>query len=197
MAANSPRWRLLYERGRVSFAAKFWHEERGCLYDVIDHDHQPGVRDGSLRPNQIFAVGGLPLVLLPPAQARRMLDTVEALLLTPLGLRTLAPTDVGYCPRYEGGPAQRDSAYHQGTVWPWLLGPFVEAVVRVNGDTPAARAAARTRYLDPLLASLPNSAGLNHLPELADAEPPHAPKGCSFQAWSMGELTRLALSVLK
>ena len=197
MAANSPRWRLLYERGRVSFAAKFWYEERGCLYDVIDCDHAPGTRDGSLRPNQVFAVGGLPLILLPPAQARRMLDTVEAALLTPLGLRTLAPTDQGYCPRYEGSPAQRDSAYHQGTVWPWLLGPFVEAVVRVNGDTPDARAAARAKYLDPLLALLPKEAGLNHLPEIADAEAPHAPKGCPFQAWSMGELTRLTLGVLK
>ena len=85
----------------------------------------------------------------------------------------------------------------RGTVWPWLLGPFVEAVVRVNGDTRAARAEARAKYLDPLLALLPDSRGLNHLPEIADAEPPHAPKGCPFQAWSMGELTRLALGVLK
>ena len=197
MSPNSERWRLLYEKGRVSFTTKFWHEERGCLYDVVDVNGQPGARDGSLRPNQVFAVGGLPLVLLPPAQARRMLDTVEAHLLTPLGLRTLAPTDAGYRPRYEGNPAQRDSAYHQGTAWPWLLGPFVEAVVRLNGDTKAARADARSKYLDPLLALLPNSAGLNHLPEIADAEAPHAPKGCPFQAWSMGELTRLALSVLK
>ncbi len=196
MAANSARWRLLYEKGRVSFGTKFWHEERGCLYDVIDHDGQPGERDGSLRPNQVFALGGLPLVLLPPAQARRTIAVVEQLLLTPLGLRTLAPSDAGYCPHYEGGPAQRDAAYHQGTAWLWLLGPFVEAVVRVNGDTAAARAEARAKYVDPLLALLPTSAGLNHLPEIADAEPPHTPRGCPFQAWSMGELTRLALSVL-
>ena len=197
MAANSARWRLLYEKGRVSFAAKFWCEERGCLYDVVDGNGEAGARDSSLRPNQVFAVGGLPLVLLPPAQARRMIGTVEGALLTPLGLRTLAPGDAGYCPRYEGSPAQRDSAYHQGTVWPWLLGAFVEAVVRVNGDDKAARADARTKYLEPLLALLPTSQGLNHLPEIADAEAPHAAKGCPFQAWSMGELTRLAFGVLK
>ncbi len=196
MAANSPRWRVLYEKGHASFAAKFWHEERGCLYDVIDRDGQPGQRDGSLRPNQVFAVGGLPLVLLPPAQARRLVATVEANLLTPTGLRTLAPSDAGYRARYEGGPAQRDAAYHQGTAWPWLLGPFVEAVVRVNGDTKAARTAARVKYVEPLLASLPTNPGLNHLPEITDAEHPYASRGCPFQAWSMGELTRLALGVV-
>ena len=197
LGAHSARWRALYERGCAAFPGKFWHEERGCLYDVVDCDGRPGVRDGSLRPNQLFAVGGLPLVLLPPEQARRLVATVERTLLTPLGLRTLAPSDHGYCPRYEGGPAQRDAAYHQGTVWPWLLGAFVEAVVRVHGDTKAARAEARAKYVDPLLATLPVNAGLNHLPEIADAEPPHAFKGCPFQAWSMGELSRLALGVLQ
>ena len=197
MAAHAPRWRTLYTQGHASFARKFWHEERGCLYDVVDCDGRPGTVDGSLRPNQLFAVGGLPLVLLPPAQAARLVDTVERMLLTPTGLRTLAASDAGYCPRYEGGPAQRDAAYHQGTVWPWLLGAFVEAAVRVHGDTQQARIDARARYVEPLLATLPENQGLNHLPELADAEPPHAAKGCPFQAWSLGELTRLALGVLK
>jgi glycogen debranching enzyme len=147
--------------------------------------------DGSLRPNQIFAVGGLPLVLLADAQARAVVDRVENALLTPMGLRTLAAGEPGYAPHYEGTPAERDGAYHQGTVWPWLLGPFVEAWVRVRGDTPGVRTEARDMFVEPLLALLPLSAGISHLPEIADAEPPHAPKGCPFQAWSLGEITRL------
>ena len=136
-------------------------------------------------------------MLLSSEQARAVVATVESALLTPLGLRTLAPGEGGYCPRYEGGPAARDGAYHQGTVWPWLLGPFVEAWVRVRGDSAAIRLAARERFVDPLLDGLPQNIGMGHLPEIADAEAPHAPRGCPFQAWSVGELTRLALAVLK
>ncbi len=197
MAPVSPRWQALYAQGRAQFQAKFWNAARGCLYDVIDCDGQPGVTDGSLRPNQIFAVGGLPLVLLEAGQALEVVACVERELLTPLGLRTLARSEPGYSPRYEGNPAQRDSAYHQGTVWPWLIGPFVEAWVRARGETPEVRAQARRQYLEPLLALLPDSAGINHLPEIADGDPPHAPRGCPFQAWSLGELTRLALGVLR
>ncbi len=104
MSANSPRWRLLYERGRVQFEAKFWNGERHCLFDVIDCDGQPGRNDPSLRPNQIFAVGGLPLVLLSTAQAQAVVACVESELLTPLGLRTLARGEPGYAGRYEGEP---------------------------------------------------------------------------------------------
>ena len=197
MSANSARWRLLYERGRVQFEQKFWNAERNCLFDVIDCNGQPGRNDPSLRPNQIFAVGGLPLVLLSAARARAVVSSVEVELLTPVGLRTLARSEPGYAGRYEGSPSARDSVYHQGTVWPWLLGPFVEAWTRVNGDDAAARTAARERFLDSLLATLPDNAGIGHLPEIADGDVPHAAKGCPFQAWSMGELTRLALSVLK
>ncbi len=197
MASNSPRWRLAYERARVHFEARFWNAERNCLYDVVDCDGQPGVNDDRVRPNQLFAIGGLPLVLLDVTQARAVLQTVERELLTPVGLRTLARGEPGYCPEYTGGPLQRDSAYHQGTVWPWLLGPFVEAWVRLQGDTEAARLEARTRFVDPLLAVLPTNAGLGHLAELADAEPPHTPKGCPYQAWSVGELARLSKQVLR
>ena len=197
MAANSARWCGLHEKGSLSFARKFWNPARGCLFDVVDVNGNPGQNDPSLRPNQIFAVGGLPLVLLPPEQARATVACVERELLTPMGLRTLARGEPGYAPRYEGSPSQRDSVYHQGTVWPWLLGPFVEAWTRMQGDSKTTRADARARFVDPLLAGLRESAGLNHLPEITDAEPPYAPKGCPFQAWSMGELTRLALGVLK
>jgi glycogen debranching enzyme len=120
----APRWQALHEQALASFAARFWNERAGCLYDVVDVDHQAGAVDASLRPNQILAVGGLPLTLLSPERARRVVDAVEAHLWTPLGLRTLAPGEPGYRPRYEGDPASRDAAYHQGTAWPWLLGPW-------------------------------------------------------------------------
>jgi glycogen debranching enzyme len=117
------------------------------------------------------------------------------LLLTPLGLRSLAPGEAGYAPHYEGDSRARDSVYHQGTVWPWLIGPFVEAWVRVRGSTAAVKKKARTRFLAPLHEHL-NQAGLGHLSEICDAELPHTPRGCPFQAWSLGELLRLERSVL-
>ena len=120
---------------------------------------------------------------------------VAASLLTPLGLRSLAPGENGYCPRYEGGVVQRDGAYHQGTVWPWLIGPFVEAYLRVYGGGAAARRAARERFVEPILRHL-DEAGLGHVSEIADAEAPHTPRGCPFQAWSLGELLRLERTVL-
>lgn len=196
MAVHSPRWRMLYEQARVQFPVKFWNAGRGCLYDVIDCEGQRGAVDAQLRPNQLFAVGGLPLTLLSLEQARSVVGCIERELLTSMGLRTLARGEPGYAPLYGGRRELRDGAYHQGTVWPWLLGPFVEAWVRVNGDNAAARTEARTRFVNPLLASLPTAMGLNHLPEIADAEPPHAPKGCPFQAWSLAEIARLTLEVL-
>ena len=192
---GADRWGALFTRGLESFRARFWNESRGCLHDVVDPDHRPGAVDASLRPNQILAVGGLPHMLLDPARARRVVETVEAALVTPLGLRSLAPTEPGYSGRYVGGPRERDAAYHQGTVWPWLLGSFVEAWLRVHGDTPATRRTARVRYLEPLLRQ-GDPAGLGHLPEIADGDPPHRPRGCPFQAWSVGEALRLAAHVL-
>ncbi|HJZ61646.1 MAG TPA: amylo-alpha-1,6-glucosidase, partial [Miltoncostaeaceae bacterium] len=137
----------------------------------------------------------LPFAVLEGERARRVVDAVEARLLTPLGLRSLAPDQPGYAPRYEGGVRERDAAYHQGTVWPWLIGPFVEAWVRVRGGTVAARQEARERFLGPLFRHL-DEAGLGHVSEIADAEPPHTPRGCPFQAWSLGELLRLDRVVL-
>ncbi|MFL5306539.1 MAG: amylo-alpha-1,6-glucosidase, partial [Polyangia bacterium] len=194
-APSAPRWSALLARGRDSFERRFWNEARGCLYDVVDVDHQPGRVDGTLRPNQLLAVGGLPLALLTGARAARVVETVAQSLLTPLGLRSLAPGEPGYCARYVGGVNERDGAYHQGTVWPWLLGPFVEAWVRVHGDTREARRAARAQFLTPMLAHL-DEAGLGHVSEVADADAPHRPGGCPFQAWSLGELLRLERAVL-
>jgi predicted glycogen debranching enzyme len=189
-------YRPLYQRGAAAFAERFWNAEGGYLHDVIDADHEPGKVDSSFRPNQIFAVGGLPFPLLEGPRARQVVDAVEQVLWTPLGLRTLAPGSPGYQPVYLGDPRARDGAYHQGTVWPWLLGPFVEAWVRVRGNTVEARHEARRRFLDPLLAHL-NEAGLGHISEIADAEAPHTPRGCPFQAWSIGEALRLQLEVLQ
>lgn len=194
-AKFSGRWETLFEKGRTAFGSRFWNEQAGYLADVIDCDHQPGVVDLTFRPNQIFAVGGLPLMLLSKEKARRVIDAVEMLLLTPIGLRSLAPGEPGYAPHYQGDSRARDSVYHQGTVWPWLIGAFVEAWVRVHGANAAARKKARARFLPSLYEHL-NHAGLGHVSEICDAEPPHTPRGCPFQAWSLGELLRLERSVL-
>ncbi len=194
-AALDPRWSAPLERGRAAFAERFWIDQTGCLADVVDVDHVPGTCDGSVRPNQILAVGGLPLALIDGARARRIVDAVERLLLTPLGLRSLAPNAPGYAPRYEGDSASRDAVYHQGTVWPWLMGPFVDAWVRVRGNTDDARQHARARFLEPMRAHL-ETAGLGHISEIADAEAPFTPRGCPFQAWSLGEFVRLDRLVL-
>jgi predicted glycogen debranching enzyme len=190
------QWEAVYERGLKSFRDKFWNEDAGCLYDVIDANHRAGELDVSFRPNQIFAVGGLPYPLLDGAQAERIVSLVEEKLLTPLGLRSLAPGEAGYASHYSGGVLQRDGAYHQGTVWPWLIGPFVEAWVRVHGGTNEAKREARLRFLTPILAHL-DDAGLGHVSEIADATAPHTPRGCPFQAWSVGEALRLDQVVLK
>jgi predicted glycogen debranching enzyme len=190
-----PKWRDPLERARRAFIDRFWNEELGRLADVVDVDHTPGTRDDTFRPNQILAVGGLPIALVDGGRARRIVDAVEQHLLTPIGLRSLARGEPGYVERYEGGPAARDAAYHQGTVWPWLIGPFVDAWIRVRGNTADVRRQARQRFMAPLLSYLA-SAGLGHLSEIADAEPPFAPKGCPFQAWSLGELVRLDRVVL-
>jgi predicted glycogen debranching enzyme len=187
-AQRVPHWASLAAQARASFLKRF-PNPAGGLYDVVDADHVPGRTDAKLRPNQILAVGGLPYPLLDGAAARNVVDLVEARLATPLGLRSLDPADPDYRGHYQGGQVARDEAYHQGVVWPWLVGPFVEAWLRVRGDSAAARAEARERFIAPLLAHL-DSAGLGHVSEIADGDAPHAPGGCPFQAWSLGELMR-------
>ncbi len=191
----SEPWKRLFGRGSQAFRSRFWNEAGGYLYDVVDPNHHPGTADPAFRPNQIFAVGGLPIALLEGDRARRVVEAVEARLWTPLGLRSLASGEPGYTPRYEGGVRQRDGSYHQGTVWPWLIGPFVEAWVRVRGGTGQAKREARANFLDPMLRHL-DEAGLGHISEIADGDPPHTPRGCPFQAWSVGEALRLAEVVL-
>jgi len=190
-AALAPDWAGCLQSARSSFELRFWNEAKGSLHDVVDVDHQGGRLDPSVRPNQIFAAGGLPLSLLSPERARRVIDTVEQQLLTPLGLRSLAASDPAYVSHYEGGVWQRDTAYHQGTAWPWLMGPFVEAWLKSRGSTAAAKREAEQRFLTPLRAHL-NCAGIGHVSEIADAEAPFTPRGCPFQAWSVSELLRLS-----
>jgi predicted glycogen debranching enzyme len=194
-AAFDPRWNSIYERGLAAFQTRFWSESRGCLFDVIDADHRQGATDDSLRPNQIFAVGGLPWPLLDEQRARQVVDAVEAQLWTPMGLRTLEPSAAAYRGTYVGSSRERDSAYHQGTVWPWLAGPFIEAWGRVRGNSAESREQARAQFLEPMLAHL-DEGGLGHISEIADGDAPHAPRGCPFQAWSLAELIRIDKSVL-
>ncbi|MFO1396217.1 MAG: amylo-alpha-1,6-glucosidase [Burkholderiales bacterium] len=173
-----------------SFAARFVRRDGLGLHDVVDVDHVRGTVDASVRPNQIFTVGGLPFPLVAGSAARAVVDVVLRDLVTPAGLRTLAPGDPRYRGRYEGDPAQRDGAYHQGTAWPWLLGPFTDAWLRVHGDDVATRREARERFVAPLVAALA-ARGQGHLSEIADGDAPHAWRGCPFQAWSQGELIRM------
>jgi predicted glycogen debranching enzyme len=192
---RSPSWRDLFARGRAAFESKFWNPSSGFLHDVVDVDGHAGSVDPSLRPNQIFALGGLPLVLVDGERARRALSIVEARLWTPIGLRSLDSSESSYVGHYAGGVAARDGSYHQGTVWPWLLTAFVEAWLRSRGRTAEAIAEARARFLTPLFDHL-DEAGLGHVSEIADGDAPHRPNGCPFQAWSVGEALRLDRIVL-
>ena len=177
-------------RAIKSFRSRFWYEPGGWLYDVVDGE---GGDDASLRPNQIYAVM-FPGELLEEKQAKRVVEVVKDHLLTPVGLRTLAPGDPQYKPRYEGNVHSRDGAYHQGTVWPFLLGPFITAWVRVHGGRPEAQREARG-FLDGIEQHL-NDACIGQVSEIFDAEPPHRPRGCFAQAWSVAEPLRALLEDL-
>jgi predicted glycogen debranching enzyme len=171
-----------------SFRRRFWFEAGGYLYDVIDGPEGDLGPDGKrydrrLRPNQIFAVS-LPFQLLSDAQAKAVVDICARHLLTSHGLRSLADEDPDYIGHYGGGPLQRDSAYHQGTVWGWLLGPFVTAHYRVYGDAALARS-----FLSAMEYHL-SDACLGSISEIFDGDPPHTPRGCFAQAWSVAEVLR-------
>jgi predicted glycogen debranching enzyme len=172
---------LAYE----NFNRLFWNDRAGCLYDVVVDSGS----DESIRPNQIFAVS-LTHSILEPGKAARVVEVVERDLLTPFGLRTLSPADPRYVGHYEGGSAARDSAYHQGTVWAWLLGPFITAYLRVNGESGEARARA-AEWIGNFKPHL-NVAGLGQVSEIFDGDSPHTPRGCIAQAWSVAELLRVA-----
>jgi predicted glycogen debranching enzyme len=169
-------------QARASFNARFWYEAGGYLYDVVDG---PGSKeDPSLRPNQLIAVS-LPNPVLDRARWASVLAVVERELLTPVGLRSLAPGSPGYQATYHGDLRTRDAAYHQGTVWSWLIGPYVDAVLRVD---PEARAAARRSLQGLAEHSVKGCVG--QIAEIFDAEPPYEPRGCIAQAWGTAEWLR-------
>ncbi len=176
----------LAERCSKSFNSQFWNKPYFCLYDVVDGEFH----DGSIRPNQIFAVS-LMYTMLPAERARDVVETVRRELLTPFGLRTLSPHDPRYRGRYEGGIRERDSAYHMGTVWPWLMGPFLRAYLKTSNGTPDARRKA-AEWLEQCCEQM-CCAGLGQISEIADGDAPHEPRGCFAQAWSVGELLRVAV----
>jgi predicted glycogen debranching enzyme len=180
------RYGEMASRASTAFNRQFWNEDAGCLYDVVDGDR----RDASIRPNQIFAVSLLH-TMLSPNRARQIVEVVARELLTPYGLRSLAPSDPRYAGRYEGDPASRDGAYHQGTVWAWLMGPFISAYIRVNGETKKARQDA-ARLLEGFHQHL-SEAGLGQISEIFDGDSPHAPRGGIAQAWSVAEILRAAV----
>jgi predicted glycogen debranching enzyme len=176
------------EQTRASFAARFWNQTAGCLFDVID---QPGV-SASIRPNQLIALSlGFPL--LDGDRAIQVLSVIERELRTPFGLRTLAPSDPQYRGIYEGGVEERDGSYHQGTVWPWLLGHFISAWLRVYNRSPQAIEGARS-WLSAFEAHL-SDAGLGFISEIFDGDPPHRPRGCIAQAWSVAEILRASMEI--
>ncbi|HET8922025.1 MAG TPA: amylo-alpha-1,6-glucosidase [Candidatus Acidoferrum sp.] len=180
LGKSSDACEKLASRAKNSFQ-KFWNAERNCCYDVID---SPGIgNDASLRPNQIFGVS-LPVSPLSAEQQRAVVDVCARHLLTSLGLRSLAPLESGYIGHYGGSPRDRDAAYHQGTVWGWLLGPFALAHHRVYRNRAAA-----LRFLEPLGRQV-HASGLGTLSEIFDGDAPFAPGGCIAQAWTVGEVLR-------
>jgi predicted glycogen debranching enzyme len=175
---------------RENFCRMFWNQSWGWLNDCILPD---GTADATLRPNQIFAVS-LPFSPLPLLQQKGVVRIVEEKLLTPFGLRTLSPDDKRYQGQYTGPQSQRDSAYHQGTVWPYLIGPFVEAYLKVNGSGIDTKKAA-ANFIRPLLTNLTGDGCIGSICEIFDGNDPQRPKGCFAQAWSVAELIRAYLLV--
>jgi len=173
--------RSLLARASAGFT-RFWNAERGCLYDVIDVDGT-GASDSRIRPNQILALS-LPYCVLDAAQMRAVVERCGRELLTSHGLRSLSPEEPGYRGRYEGGPRQRDGAYHMGTVWGWLLGPYARAHYRAYGDARLAQS-----LLNPVAQHL-ESACVGSCSEIFDGDPPHTARGCFAQAWSVAEILR-------
>ena len=181
----SGKYDAMAQETSKSFNEKFWNPQLGCLYDVLDHK----VPDASLRPNQIFAVS-LDYTMLDNGRSRQVVDLVNRELTTPNGLRTLALSDPKFVGKCYGDRLSRDSAYHNGTIWPWLLGPFTTAYVKVNGYSIQSRSYAQNNLLLPLFSQGIQQAGLGTLSEIYDCDSPNTPRGCISQAWSIAEPLR-------
>jgi predicted glycogen debranching enzyme len=183
LSTDATQYSQLRTQVRQNFAARFWYEAGGYLYDVVDVEGVAGKNDPSLRPNQLFAAA-LTRELLTDAQVSSMLEQVTKHLLTPLGLRTLSPEDPAYHKHFNGKREARDEAYHQGTVWPWLIGAYIDVHLRVHNDRKALRT-----LLQPIIQHL-WSVCLGTISEVAEPEPPFTPSGCFAQAWSVAEVLR-------
>ncbi|HEY5339844.1 MAG TPA: amylo-alpha-1,6-glucosidase [Candidatus Aquilonibacter sp.] len=179
LGRDATRYRDLGTRVRASFG-RFWNDDAGYPFDVLDG---PDGNDPSIRPNAIFAVS-LPFRAFESRREHAIVDRAARELWTPMGLRSLAPSDPAYCGHYGGAPHDRDAAYHRGTVWPYLAGVFARAYASAYGDRPRA-----LRLLETLARHLDDD-GIGFLPELADGDAPHAPRGCIAQAWSVAETLR-------
>jgi glycogen debranching enzyme len=173
------------EKTRKNFAEKFWNARMDCLYDVVSEKEN----DDSLRPNQILAAA-LDFNMLDVARNRMIVDAVQRELWTPYGLRTLRRGDPRYVGVYAGDRRSRDKAYHNGTVWPWLLGPFITAFLKAQEYAEPGRQHALKYFLTPLFSEKILKRGLGTLSEVFDGDPPHASGGCISQAWSVAEPLR-------
>jgi predicted glycogen debranching enzyme len=183
--ANQNQYKTMAASARKSFNEQFWNEQTGCLYDVVNGDE----RDASIRPNQVFAIS-LTNSMVSKVQAKSILRVVERELLTPRGLRTLSPTDSRYIGRYEGDSRSRDGSYHQGTVWPWLMGSYITAYAKTFGER------AGRKFANDWLKNFDDhlrEACLGQVSEIFDGDSPHTPRGCVAQAWSVAELLRAAV----
>lgn len=182
MGRKAARYEGLAERAQTGFG-RFWNSEKQFCFDVIDAPDSPDGKDAALRPNQIFAVS-LPETALTQEQQRAVVDVCARELLTSFGLRSLGRREAGYRGRYAGNPKERDDAYHQGTVWGWLLGPFALAHLRVYRNAGEAMS-----FLEPMFGDV-KAAGLGTAAEIFDGDPPFTPNGCIAQAWTVGETLR-------
>lgn len=180
--SDEKKYLELAKKAQSNFTEVFWNETENCLFDVVDGD----VKDASVRPNQIYAVSLPNRILTDAEKAKKIVEKVETELLTPVGLRSLSPKDKNYCPIYTGTPFERDSAYHQGTVWAWQIGGFVDAYRRIFPDDKQRIA----ELLDGFKTHL-NEAGCGQISEIFDADAPHKPRGCPAQAWSIAEVLRI------
>jgi len=171
----------LARRLREAFNRRFWYVGGQHLYDVVDGEEGD---DPACRPNQLLAIS-LPHPVLDESRWAPVLEAVRSRLLTPYGLRTLAPEDRHYRSQYYGDLRSRDAAYHQGTVWPWLIGPYVDAWQRVHPNEPAGASALLAALSDHL-----SEAGIGTVSEIFDGDAPYTPRGCIAQAWSVAELVR-------
>jgi glycogen debranching enzyme len=180
-AEDVVKYGTLADRAKRSFNDSFWNENASCLYDCVSGEQ----RDATMRPNQILAVS-LTHSMLSNERATALVNAVERELFTPFGLRSLSPPDPRYRGRYEGDSIARDISYHQGPVWAWLLGPFIDAYLKVHGK----KGRAQVREWLQVTSTHLSEAGLGHVSEIFDGDLPHRPRGCFAQAWSVAEILR-------